>query len=216
MEGVRTVRSTWILVVEDDCQFPPDYGQVLLAEAARLNADIVGAPWVYDPNGDLEGRLARLMANRVERLSLESPAGTFPQGAIETPFMPNLALVSAAVFDRVHFDPGFRGNSWREETAFYISAVRAGFRCFLTDRTHSVQIGQWQGGQRRSRLAYEYWVWRNEVRFMRLHGKWLTERNFVRRRRLPSVRLVAARLFAYAAAGVNARVARLRRRSLAS
>jgi GT2 family glycosyltransferase len=209
MEGINVAKGSWILVVEDDCRFPIDYAEVLLTEAQCLDADIMGAPWVHAPEPEIEDRVVQLKQRRAERLTLESPANSFPRGAVETPFMPNLALISSRVFERVRFDPGYRGNAWREETSFYISATRAGYRCVLTDATHSVQVAEWQGGQRRSRLVYEFWVWRNEVRFLRMHGRWLSRHGLSNRRRFASVQLTISRLAAIIRAGMKARLDRV-------
>jgi hypothetical protein len=95
----------------------------------------------------------------------------FPIRDHETPFLNGIVLVSRAVFDVVGYDESFRGNAWREETSMFLAATEAGFRCVLTPRTASFQLGQWDGGQRRSRLSYEAWAVRNNWRFLRTHRR---------------------------------------------
>ena len=89
------------------------------------------------------------------------------------------ALVRRAVFERVSFDEGLERNAYREETAFFVAAARAGFRCLLTPNTACWQNGQYGGGARSGRLHYEYWVARNNWRFLRRHGGWLSERGYI-------------------------------------
>jgi hypothetical protein len=105
------------------------------------------------------------------RIRLGTHPSVFPTGDRETPFLNGIVLVSRAVFDVVGYDESFRGNAWREETSMFLAATEAGFRCVLTPRTASFQLGQWDGGQRRSRLSYEAWAVRNNWRFLRTHRR---------------------------------------------
>ena len=95
---------------------------------------------------------------------------------------------------RVRFDEQYGGNAWREETAFFIEAVRHGFVCMLTGVTFSYQIEQWKGGARRPRLRYEYWVMRNNGRFLRMHGRWLASHGHLRHPVLEQLAFMGGRL----------------------
>jgi glycosyltransferase involved in cell wall biosynthesis len=176
-EGARAVRTPWLLFVDDDLGFPPDYVSVLKAEAAGHDADIVGAPWVHAAPGEGPATVARAR-RAVKRVGMDHHSG-FPESPVVTPFLPAPALVRRTVFDRVSFDEELRGNAYREETAFFVSAARAGFKCLLTPNTACWQNGQYGGGARSGRLHYEYWVARNNWRFLRQHGSWLTEQGYI-------------------------------------
>jgi glycosyltransferase involved in cell wall biosynthesis len=179
--GVRAASGAWVLFLEDDCWVPPDYARVLLEEALAHHADIVGAPWINLRNGETtQAAFRRASANRARQLRLGAHPSTFPESAIETPFLPALALMRREIPLRLPYDEGFRRNAWREETSLFVAAARAGHRCVLTPRTASFQLGQWAGGQRMSTVPYEWWIWRNNWRFLRMHGRWLQEHGHIR------------------------------------
>jgi GT2 family glycosyltransferase len=178
--GVNDSSGAWILFGEDDCRFPRDYASVLKREAHAHDAQIAGAPWLHlEPDRDPEEELARLRAGSTAEPGIDRH-GLVPAATVETPFVPAPALIRRDVLDRVRFDEGYTGNAWRQETAFFVEAVRAGYRCVLTPYTASYQIEQWsEGGSRAPRLRYELDTLRNNWRFLRLHGDWLVEQGHV-------------------------------------
>ncbi|MGD0274337.1 MAG: glycosyltransferase family 2 protein [Gaiellaceae bacterium] len=178
--GAETARGAWILFAEDDCRFPPDYALVLEREAAVHGADIVGAPFIHAAAEKLEEAVRRARATAEPRIELDGEI-RFPISAIETPFLPAPALIRRTVFDAVRFDEDYRGNAWREETDFFVTAMRNGFTCVLTPATYAYQIENWDGGARQPRLRYEYWAIRNNWRFLRRHGAWLAQGNYLSR-----------------------------------
>lgn len=177
--GALAATGDWVLFGEDDCRFPPDYATILRAEALAHRADIVGAPMVHPgPDGDVEAALAAARARRDGANGLDEVAG-FPDAPLVTPLLPAPALVRRAVFDRVRFDAGYRGNAYREETDFFLRAVEMGFRCLLTPATFFWEAGRWAGGQQRPRAATEWWTVRNNWRFLRRHAAWLAREGLV-------------------------------------
>jgi GT2 family glycosyltransferase len=178
--GVAASAGAWILFGEDDCRFPPDYAVVLRREALTHDAQIAGAPWIHvDAGVDALARLAELRGSAPAGPRLDAHGGV-PAETVETPFIPAPALIRRDVFDNVSFDEGFTGNAYRQETAFFVQAVRSGYRCVLTPFTASYQQQQWdEGGARSAPLAYELSTLRNNWRFMRLHGDWLTEKGYI-------------------------------------
>jgi GT2 family glycosyltransferase len=180
--GVSAASAPWVLFAEDDCLLPRGYAESLLAAALEHEADIVGAPWIHPRAGEIVTTLSAARARRVEWLDLRSPPSTFPATDLVTPFLPALALVRRSVFDTVRFDEGFRGNAYREETDFFVSAARRGVRCVLVSSTAAIQAGQWNGGARTNRLAYEAWTLRNNWRFLTKHGAWLRASGYSRGR----------------------------------
>jgi GT2 family glycosyltransferase len=179
--GVAASSGAWILFGEDDCRFPPDYGVVLRREALAHDAQIAGAPWIHvDASVDALARLAELRGSAPSRPRLDAHGGV-PAETVDTPFIPAPALIRRDVFDNVSFDEGYTGNAYRQETAFFVQAVRSGYRCVLTPFTASYQQQQWnEGGARSAPLAYELSTLRNNWRFMRLHGDWLTRQGYIR------------------------------------
>lgn len=209
--GIRAARGAWVLLLDDDCWVPPDFAVVLLEDATAYDADLVSAPWVHvGASESREQALERLKACSVERLTLRSTQSTFPSQPLATPFLVGLVLIRRAIFEDLEYDEGYRVNGWREETAVFVAAARRGHRCLLTPRTASFQLGQWSGGQRTKPWTYEWWVWRNNWRFLRIHGRWLAEHGYLTSEDLSveQLRFVAARVWALLRGAVRARLVR--------
>jgi glycosyltransferase involved in cell wall biosynthesis len=210
--GALAARGDWVLFGEDDCRFPRDYALKLLDGARRLNADIVSAPFLHlgVPESEVEAAAAALP--RVPQPPADQMNNAFPASPAETPFLPARALVRHAVFDSVRFDEGYGGNAYREETDFFVSAARHGFRCYLIPDTFNYQIEHWTGGARLPRLRYEYWSLRNNWRFLKRHGEWLAERGLIRSPTSNQLALFRSRVVYVVTGTISARVQRLRAR----
>jgi GT2 family glycosyltransferase len=177
--GAAAATGEWVLFAEDDCWFPPEYVEVLLAEAARHDADVVGAPMVHPRPGEpLPDAVARVRAQRRGDGGLDEVAG-FPDAPVRTPLLPAPALVRRAVALELRFDEGYRGVAYREETDFFLRAHRAGYRCVLTPATSFAEAGRWPGGQARPWLLEELSTLHGNWRFLRRHGRWLAERGLI-------------------------------------
>jgi glycosyltransferase involved in cell wall biosynthesis len=208
--GVEAARGKWVMFGEDDCRFPRDYAAVLRAEAERLDADIVGAPFLHAGTDDGEVAEIAAAAPRRQRPPIEA-VGVFPSAAIETPFLTALVLMRRSVFDRVRFHEDFAVNGYREETDFFVQAARAGFRCMLTPATYGYQLHTWGGGQHHSStLRYEYWALRNNWRFLRRHGAWLAEHGYIPGTIRAQLRFCQLRGRALVVGACRARLQRLR------
>ena len=206
--GVARARGTWILMGEDDVRLPRDYARVLLATARAEGAQIVGAPWLHIGDRPLTEELAAARAKATTHADWDAPY--FPADVLHTPFLPGRALIHRKVFDRVSFDTGFRGNAYREETSFFVEAVRHGFVSVITPHTWSYQVGNWAGGERSSRLHYEWWAARNNARFLRKHGKWLAEQGHIAGPVRAQVAFMSRRLEGALRGFLGARLGRLR------
>jgi GT2 family glycosyltransferase len=177
--GVQAAKGQWILFGEDDCRFPHDYATILRAEAHRHGVDVVGAPLIHTDAPEEDVPRVAASTRRSMRPTMEE-VDVFPEEAFETPFVPARALVRRAVFEKVNFYDGFLVNGYREETDFFVQAVRAGFRCLFTPATYCYQLQTWRGGQHHtSTLRYEYWALRNNWRFLDRHGRWLVDQGFI-------------------------------------
>jgi GT2 family glycosyltransferase len=209
--GVAASAGAWILFGEDDCRFPPDYAVVLKREALAHDAQIAGAPWIHvDPSVDALARLAELRGSAPGGPRIDAHGGV-PAATVETPFIPAPALIRRDVLDNVSFDEGYTGNAYRQETAFFVQAVRSGYRCVLTPLTASYQQQQWkEGGARSAPIAYELSTLRNNWRFMRLHGDWLTRHGYIPGKLRFQATFTAERITKTVRGGVSARLARWR------
>jgi glycosyltransferase involved in cell wall biosynthesis len=207
--GVLAADADWIMFGEDDCRFPHDYALKLLGGARRLEADIVSAPFVHldVPEAEVAAAVANLP--RTRQPATNHMTNAFPLAPAETPFLPARALVRRSVFDSVRFDEGYRGNAFREETDFFVSAARHGFRCYLIPDTYNYQIEHWGGGARLPRLAYEYWCLHNNWRFLQRHGDWLREHGLIHSASTAQLALVWSRFVYVATGSASARLKRL-------
>jgi glycosyltransferase involved in cell wall biosynthesis len=208
--GVAAAAGEWILMSEDDTYLPADFAVTLLAVARARDAQIVGAPWLPIRNpGEMEAAIERGRREAELWIGLSAHPSVFPTGDLETPFLNGVFLARRQVFDAVRYDASFSGNAWREETSMFLTATECGFRCVLTPRTASFQLGQWAGGQRSGRLAYEAWAIRNNWRFLREHRRELTRMGEIRAPVTAQARFVAERISGFARG-----YARARRRAL--
>lgn len=192
--GVDAANGSWVLFGEDDCRFPSNYAVVLRDIAERHNGDIVGAPLLHLRGTDSD---AAGLADRMPRVTKPpsmDDVDIFPLRTIETPFVPARVLVRMIVFERARFYEGFPVNGYREETDFFVQAVRVGFRCLLTPDTYCYQLANWSGGQHHSpSWRYEYWTQRNNWQFLRRHGSWLVEQGYISSRIASQVRFLLRR-----------------------
>jgi len=209
--GRQAARGEWIVMLDDDCSVPPDFARILRDRAIEHGAAIVAAPWVHvSPGADPEQAIAAARAHPARWIGLSTNPSTFPDHDLETPFLPGNVLINRGVFDRVGYDEGLTRNAWREETALYLDACAAGFRCFLTPRTASLQLGQWEGGQRLPRLSYEWYALRNNWRFLWRYRHDLVARGEIRGPFSAEAQFFAARASAMVKGFVGARVRALR------
>jgi GT2 family glycosyltransferase len=173
--GIQASHGSCVFLIDDDDLVQPDHVEVLIAVTTEHQSDVVGSPRLYVTEARLPEAVARGRANPVHSVTFGTPIDRFPPTEFETPFICSTALVCRRVFDRVQFDPGYRGNAWREETDFFVSAASAGFKVMLTPRTFSFCPRRWPGGHRRSWFWYTWWCWRNNGRFVRKHRAWLRQ-----------------------------------------
>jgi GT2 family glycosyltransferase len=190
--GCRIARGEWIVISDDDLRYPSDYGPVLKRVAREQKADIVGAPWLNITERDAESALAAARARHggVPGIDDHSVA---PATELETPFMPAPALVSRRVFERIQYYENYGNTGWRDETDFFIQAVRCGFRCILTPATAMYQLDQWDGGSRRPRLEYEWAAIKNNWQFLGRHGDWLVKQGQIKSPTLGQLSFMADR-----------------------
>lgn len=192
--GAAVAGAAWLLFTDDDDHHPNDYLERLQSAAGQHGAHVVGAPFL----GTLDGERPEARADRLRQMAKKptlDDVGAFPAGGwAETPWLCGHALVRRCVLERVSFDPGYRGNHWREETDFYVRAARAGFRVVLTGDTYSWCPERIGGGISKSPLWYEYWALRNHLRFLVRHRHWLVSSGEVTSATVSWLGFAAARL----------------------
>jgi glycosyltransferase involved in cell wall biosynthesis len=208
--GVQAASGDWILFGEDDCRFPADYAVVLHREAMLHGADIVGAPLLHLDATDAQVPAIAAAWPRSNRVPGLDDVDVFPARPIVTPFLPARVLVRRTVFDKVRYYEDFESNGYREETDFFVQAARSGFTCLLTAETYCYQLGTWTGGQHHSStLRYEYWTIRNNWRFLKRHGKWLSEQGYIRGPIASQLAFITGRVRIVAKGATTSRLRRL-------
>lgn len=178
--GIQRVRCKWVALLDDDDHHSESFLRILKSVALDSRADIVGTAWLhFDPGTD--PRMGFNLARRGPGgPTLLSPSIVPEEDWSDSLWLPNNVLVRRSLLDELRFDEGYLGNFWREESDFFVSATRAGFKVVVTSRAYSYQYEKPAGGISRSnRLAYEYWVARNELRFVVRHGWWLKKQGHI-------------------------------------
>ncbi len=182
--GISAARTAWVLFGEDDVWLSDDYCSTLLREAAELGASVVAGRLV---TARVPGAFTRdLLIDPPSPVREDSEVFDFtamdadfsarPAGPIPAPFVHSIALIRRDLFDSVSFDSWYAGNSWREETDFYLAANTAGAKAFFTPETVCFHLRGpicAAGGQRINRLAFEYMAWRNTRYMVSKHWTYL-------------------------------------------
>lgn len=178
--GIGRARCKWIALLDDDDHHSEDFLRILKTVAIDSRADIVGTAWLhFDPGTDPDVGF-NLARRGPTGPTLLSPSVVPEEDWNDSLWLPNNVMVRRSMLDELQFDEGYRGNFWREETDFFVSAIRAGFKVVVTNRAYSYQFEKPAGGiSRANRFAYEYWVARNEIRFVIRHGWWLKKEGHI-------------------------------------
>jgi GT2 family glycosyltransferase len=207
--GCAIALGEWVVISDDDLRYPQDYGPTLKRVAREQHAEIVGAPWLNVTDNDIEAALAAARARHGGVPTIDDHS-VVPERELQTPFMPAPALISRKVFEQIRYDENYGNTGWRDETDFFIQAVRSCFRCILTPTTAMYQLEQWDGGSRRPRLEYELSAIKNNWRFLSRHGRWLAEQGHIKSPTQAQLSFIATRAKLTLAGYMGARVGRAR------
>jgi GT2 family glycosyltransferase len=183
-DGVAEAKGEWVVFGEDDAWFTPEYPATLIDHAIRENAAIASgyAPLIdptmlMRPRDELEELIrSKAMADRPpdEFLGIPWPVELLDSGDTVTPLLTAGAAIHRSVFERVRFDPAFRGNAFREESDFFLSCFEVGIRMIrcphakcghMKVHSRAAEGGAWSMG--RSRYAFQMVA--NNWRLVRKH-----------------------------------------------
>ena len=184
MSGIAAAHTEWVLFGEDDVWLASDYCATLLREAREVNASIIAGrivtarvPAAFDESCLVDPPSPLRDASEV--FDLEAMDANFAErvnGPVPAPYIHSIALIRREVFAKVKFDTWYSGNSWREETDFYLAANAAGAKAFFTGSTVCFHLRgpiSAIGGQRVNRLWFEYLAWRNTRYLVTKHWPYL-------------------------------------------
>lgn len=191
LAGIAATTTDWILFGEDDVWLGDAYCSTLLREANELDASIIAGRIVtalvpgefsegalVDPPGD-----ARDYESVFDIQSMEADYAARIPKPMAAPYLHSIALIRRSLFDRLAFDTWYEGNSWREETDFYLAANSSGAKVYFTPNAVCYHLRGpicATGGQRINRLWFEYLVWRNTRHLVSKHWQYLHDSHGVR------------------------------------
>jgi glycosyltransferase involved in cell wall biosynthesis len=189
--GIAAATTEWVLFGEDDVWLAPDYCSTLLSEAEQLGASIIAGrivtarvPGDFDESCLVDPPSPARSADEVFDLrSMDARFNERVNEPVPAPYIHSIALIRRDVFSKVMFDTWYSGNSWREETDFYLAANAAGAKAYFSGSTVCFHLRgpiSAAGGQRVNRLWFEYLAWRNTRYLVSKHWPYLKQAHGLR------------------------------------
>lgn len=183
--AIAAADTEWVFFGEDDVYLGAGYLQTLLRQAHLLSADIIAGRLVTTivPNEFSPDLIRDVSSQNIMPFDLSRMGADFaacPSQPMRAPYLHSIALIKRAVFERIGFDPWYRGNAHREETDFYLSANEQGYRVFFTPDAVCFHLRGpicAAGGQRINRLALEYWHFINTWYLVSKHWHFLQRKH---------------------------------------
>lgn len=178
MVGARAATQPWIFFGEDDAFLSEGCIAHLLQYLESGTYDMAATRWitVMDTPDQVKAippaeRRIRSAAEVVDYRAIQLDCGSEPLQPVVVPWLHTPALMAREAVLRLGFDPGYRGNAYREETDFYLRASDAGLRLAFVP---GPPVYHYKGplntswGREVRRLWFtESWVLRNNLRFVR-------------------------------------------------
>ena len=186
MSGIAASDTEWVLFGEDDVWIAPNYCSTLLAEARELDASMIAGrivtapvPGEFSTSCLVDPPAPIRKPNEVFDLhDMDADFSARTAAPIPAPFLHSIALIKRALFSTVVFDTWYAGNSWREETDFYLAAGTLGAKVYFTPSTVCFHLRGpicASGGHRINRLRFELLAWRNTRYLVSKHWKYLQQ-----------------------------------------
>lgn len=187
-EGIKHAKFPYIYLGDDDSFITPDTIQELYSTLKAYDADVVGAKALYMHNQkELEHMNKFILQNSRQVKSISDALDInklfyinfdfdcdFPQ---PVPFCHACALVKREIFDFIHFDVGYKGNAFREETDLFTRVSAAGYSIYYDSSAVQINLPRNIVSQKNSILKhklraafYEFW---NTYKYLRKNEKFL-------------------------------------------
>lgn len=182
--GLALARCEYAFTGEDDLELSEDFFATLLAHLEETGADLISGRNIF--RGEREDRAAAIARTdhipgpTVNRRTLMVHVDMKTDGDQEQSLLPAPMLGRTDVFRKVRFDDSYRGNAWREESDFQLSAREAGYKLVYCPHAISfnLQIENDRGGVHATwgfkRLA---WQVKNNWKFVQKHRE-IIDREF--------------------------------------
>lgn len=186
--GVQRASGNFILFGEDDLYLGSDYATKLMACIERNDCSIAAGRILYPFPGESEAETLKrtdvMSSKRIDKRRIMWDATSPAPHDIQAPFIHAISMVRREVFETVKYDPGYKGNAYREETDFYLRAGQQGHLIFYCPDAICVhlprEVKQLGGAMARGIWIHKYWSMRNNIRFLRRHYRYLKQNNLVR------------------------------------
>jgi GT2 family glycosyltransferase len=197
-KGVELARCEYAFTGEDDLELSSGFFSTLFAHLTQTSADIISGRNVFryekESKAEAIARSDRTAGASIIRsmagIRVDAPS---PSDIIQ-PLLPAPMLARTDVFRKVRYDPGYRGNAWREESDFQLSARESGFRLAYCPHAISfnVIIENDQGGVHSSSGVRRLrWIITNNWRFINKHAETVAQEFGITNRTAYIVRFAA-------------------------
>ncbi len=183
--GIKQGDAPYVFIGEDDLELPPDHLSILLETLQRQEVDAIAGRRLYINDGQSQAEALSLAPRHgkiFSRFPFEAYFESFFEGELIVPYLHSNALFRREVFQKVLFDPRYRGNAFREELDLYLGCIRTEKKMMATSRTACFHLRsprkQGSGSQIR-RWRYEWYVWINTLKcFWKNRDVFRTKFNF--------------------------------------
>jgi GT2 family glycosyltransferase len=203
--GLALAQCEYAFTGEDDLELSENFFETLLAHMKATGADLISGRNIFrgerESIADAIARTDRIAGPAVNLRTLMVSVEMKTAGDQEQSLLPAPMLGPADVFRKVPFDETYRGNAWREESDFQLSAREAGYKLVYCPHAISfnIQIENDRGGVHATwglkRLA---WQVRNNWRFVQKHRAIIGEEFRIGNPRVYIVKFTVFRLLSLA------------------
>jgi GT2 family glycosyltransferase len=174
--GLELAQCEYSFTGEDDLELSENFFATLLAHLEETGADLISGRNIFraerESRAEAIARTDRISGPPVNKRTLMVQVDMNTEGDQEQSLLPAPMLGRTDVFHKVRFDDSYRGNAWREESDFQLSAREAGYKLVYCPHTISfnIEIENDRGGVHATwgfkRLR---WQIRNNWRFVQKH-----------------------------------------------
>lgn len=179
--GIEAATGDLVLFSEDDLALAAGSLTMLVEHMEGMGADIIAGRRIWMRIGESEEQaLARANSRRwpvVNKRLLEHYSHATTADDVPAPLVNATMLVSREVLAKVQFAGCYPGNAWREESDFQLTAQEHGFKVVFCPHAHFYHYDRAIAGRGRNRLKsdliYLYWIYRNNLTFLRRHRDYL-------------------------------------------
>ena len=174
--GLELAQCEYSFTGEDDLELSENFFATLLAHLEATGADLISGRNVFrgerESRAEAIARTDRIPDPSVNRRTLMVHVDMKTAGDQEQSLLPAPMLGRTDVFRKVRFDDSYRGNAWREESDFQLSAREAGYKLVYCPHAISfnIEIENDRGGVHATwGLKRLGWQIRNNWRFVQKH-----------------------------------------------